>query len=263
MNTDCAFITGRRHRICQDYAISGTDYVIISDGCSSAIDSDWGSRILAKSAANIMDDPQQMQDDIFDIYKAIINAKSTVKHLKLNQFCMDATLIIAEHHVEGSFDGVWARAWGDGVIAAKKKNGLIDVWEIQYPSGHPTYPSYFVEKDREKNLEETFGKNWPDIYSWEIGAEIVKKNTVEANAYPFDLKFHKDEYEMVAIFSDGVGSFLSNGNPIQTIDVVKELMDIVGKKGEFIQRQINWIVKETHKRNWKIDDDLSMAGIFL
>ena len=54
MNTGSFFTIGSTHLVCEDYALHGKDYVILSDGCSNGggprIHTDWGSRILCKAA---------------------------------------------------------------------------------------------------------------------------------------------------------------------------------------------------------------------
>ncbi len=53
MNTDWFSSQGSQHRINQDYVLSGNDYVILSDGCSMAPNSDIGARLLTHSAKQI------------------------------------------------------------------------------------------------------------------------------------------------------------------------------------------------------------------
>ena len=54
--TDHLFWAGDSHKVNQDYCLSGSKsglhYAIVSDGCSSSPDTDFGSRILAKAAEN-------------------------------------------------------------------------------------------------------------------------------------------------------------------------------------------------------------------
>ena len=259
MNADCAFVTGKSHRVCQDYARSKGNYVIISDGCSSIPDSDFGSRLLVKIA--------EESPDPFDIKQVIIDANSVVTSLALPKYCTDATLLFAK--VEDS--NVIAKAWGDGVIAAKKTNGDIEAWNITYPSGYPMYPSYLID-DRGEKLTNMFNGNNRMAEVWNIKGEIEKwgnwsvesadhviAETVE-NA--FEVRLKKADYSMVAIFTDGITSFVDGQLcSVHWRKILRQMLDIPAVKGEFVQRQMNWMVKECIKNKWKHDDDFTMGAI--
>ncbi len=52
MNTDCFYSIGHSHKVCEDYALSGTigdtlAYAVVCDGCSSSKQVDVGARLLA------------------------------------------------------------------------------------------------------------------------------------------------------------------------------------------------------------------------
>jgi hypothetical protein len=260
MNADAAFVTGKTHRVCQDYARAAQDghYVIVADGCSSSEDSDFGSRLLVKTT--------ELELDVeFNIHQSVMKAMEIASSLQLNKYCTDATLLLAEHKTIEGFDGVVVRAWGDGAVAARHVDGSLHIFNINYPSGYPTYPSYFLDPDRAKTLESSFGKNWPTIDRWQIiDGEKKLIDSVEAQSYPFKQQFASSEYAMVAVFSDGVSSFGDDKfRPVATTDIIIELMDIPAMKGQFVQRQINWMAKECAKRKWKHDDDVSMGAINL
>ena len=54
MNANSTFSIGKNHIVCEDYALAYTGpiitYAIVSDGCSSSPDVDFGARCLAMSA---------------------------------------------------------------------------------------------------------------------------------------------------------------------------------------------------------------------
>ena len=50
MNSDSVFVKGYGHEVCEDYAYNTGDKVVISDGCSSADNTDIGSRLIARTS---------------------------------------------------------------------------------------------------------------------------------------------------------------------------------------------------------------------
>ena len=61
INVDSFLKKGKQHFICEDYIINSDDrdtmpYIILSDGCSSSENTDIGSRVLVRSALNILDE---------------------------------------------------------------------------------------------------------------------------------------------------------------------------------------------------------------
>jgi len=96
MEINSCFQIGKDHKICEDYAISGHDpfpYIIISDGCSSNLNTDIGSRILVSmTKKNIhLFNPEYYIDFVDNV---IFQSKSLVSIMGLNKDCLHATLLL-------------------------------------------------------------------------------------------------------------------------------------------------------------------------
>lgn len=236
MNADVFFKIGSTHKICQDYGLANADpekpYIIISDGCSSAPDVDFGARILARCMA------EKIYDNLFGVFNPIVEtAWQHAETLGLSQESLCATLLMARV-VEGHF---MTYAIGDGVIAARKKNGQFVAYEYEFTSGAPFYLRYLLS---DETLIQYFSK---------FGNEVIRRTytndkiTEEKLAYvaPFFHVFPLEEYDFVALFSDGIKSFqkLSASTTskekvsIPVIEILEEFLAFKGFNGEFVQRR--------------------------
>ena len=85
-NADSYFCIGSTHDVCQDYAISSPDRLraIISDGCSSAPDTDFGSRLLVKAKERNF---YENDDSI------ILSARNSADAIGLHDITLTATLL--------------------------------------------------------------------------------------------------------------------------------------------------------------------------
>src|ERR1035437_403236 len=118
INTDIAFVTGATHKVCQDYARKGESFVLLSDGCSSSEDSDFGARILVKVFENTIRFMTYQEyekygttgDGHWDAGNVLDIARITASNMKLPNECLDATLIWAQ--INGEIIDV--KIFGDG-----------------------------------------------------------------------------------------------------------------------------------------------------
>lgn len=121
MSTDKFFTIGKTHNVCQDYALSGEhngiSYAIVSDGCSSSPDTDFGARFLAKSC-----EQQILRGHNFNGERIIYEASGIARQIGLPETCLDATLICA---IKDNNDAIKIYMHGDGVILGKYCDGSI------------------------------------------------------------------------------------------------------------------------------------------
>lgn len=260
MNADVASITGSSHRICEDYGRADDNgrYVIISDGCSGSEDSDFGARLLVKQSENkILSDTNWWHD-------AIRNSYSCVQDLKLKPQCLDATLLSIT-----VFDKtVKVNVYGDGVVAYKNSLGYIMVKVFEYPSGYPEYLSYNLDVniDRYKTLKNLQNNNQRIVTEYTICPD-GSINDLRKIPYLYNIfSYSYDVGISVAIMTDGVSSFIKrneNGNlvNVETSEIIRKLMDFKSLKGEFAQRSLNLLMKESVKNNWYNYDDVTIGAI--
>jgi len=247
MNADVAFKIGKGHKVCQDYARCDPSgrWALVSDGCSSSEDSDIGARLLFLCAQNMLKVGHPAE-------AGIVQAHALARGLDLPEQCLDATLLVARYNDDRR--GVEVSMYGDGIVVAVDRHRGIKVYDVSYPSGYPQYLSYSVNPKRNALL----GDNECHL-TYADGKNIATDKACKGNFF-----FESSFYGMVAMFSDGVKSFSDkNGTDISWRTVIDELTDIPSTKGEFVQRQLNWMEKEYTKRGLFHGDDITMACIVM
>jgi len=252
----------------EDYGkIIGNPYVILADGCSTAPDTDFGSRLLAKSAEQFLNANNQ------NIVSGIISyAHTYARAMNLPVQSLSATLIMAR----AKDKNYKVNIVGDGVIAIKNSFGLV-IRHIEFSSGAPYYLRYELsDTDKDRYFKE-FGDKVL-IHTYTMTPDVVKfvKTTDELKLNRdlpmFNWEWHDDdenETEFVAVFSDGAASFqrtieTTTSKSPETVPVTEAIMELTSFKrtnGEFILRWMNRCVKEFEKKKWQYTDDLSMGVI--
>lgn len=266
MNADAWFTIGSTHKVCEDYAISlSDDFIIVSDGCSSARHSDYGARLLARSAVLCrwqLDNPLHFKKLVADESNFNCNA------LRLNADCLCATLLAAS--VEK--DHFITLTIGDGVVAAFKKDGTILAHEYHFESGAPYYLRYELDKGKKEGYFQEFG-NVVTKRTVVITPNGVESETVsqpfDEDHISFDDKFPISDWDGVAIMSDGAFSFVESvlsttskqNNKVDTATVYKEMLGFKTYSGEFVHRRVQRAIKDFQARNIQHTDDFSMGVI--
>lgn len=291
MISDSFFEMGFTHEVCEDYAVHGEKYAIVSDGCSNGggprINTDWGSRFLCKATERFVQDP----DFSHNIAPLIIG--STVKQwqeaMGLDPKCLTATLLVLRA-LEDKFQ---AMAIGDGIVGGKRRDGRWKIHLIEFPEG-PFYLKYKIFKE-EKGFFDSFG----DKYT--VGTffgKLVSDDTLPPNnpnnaerrefwaqqmsysekEFTFDpnvpyslFEFPIDDYEFAFVCSDGMSSFYYQDAPkhnedIFVLDAMRVVMDFVTIQQGFAKLQHNWAFRQDkigtlRRRGWKHGDDVSVGII--
>jgi hypothetical protein len=264
MNTDTFFTIGSTHKICQDYAshnLGECPYVIISDGCSSAKDSDFGSRLLAKAAErNIGKNGIEFFTDTLNL------ADGYRKTLNLHSEALTSTLIVAKKEKEY----VRIQGVGDGVIATKNKNGKIHIIEYKFANNAPYYLRYELDKSLKQIYLDKFSGEFTKTEYFITQEEITESYVSDKiNKTFFFSELCVGDFEIVAIMSDGVSSFVrpTNGDthkffeliPLQ--EIVKEVLGFKNFTGEFVQRRCQRMFKLFKEKGWQNTDDFSIGVI--
>ena len=265
MNQDSFLEVGSQHKICEDFIASGTDpcpYIILSDGCSASENSNYGAMILVQMAKRYLDAMKHELAGIdYDEMGSwiIINAETVIKGMGLNRTCLDATLIVSY-----SWDGcVYVYVYGDGYVIIKSLTGLT-CYDISFSSDSPYYLSYRMDYCRRevyknsgysKILRCSLLNEEPSIFSKE------DKNP----DFPTCYEFTRSTGE-IYVASDGISSFISNGEKLRVEDVIKSFLDIKNEnrdrstKGVFVQRRCRKAIKGFRKEGWDHYDDISFGG---
>jgi hypothetical protein len=283
MNTDCAFYIGTTHDVCQDYALTGEYSVAIADGCSGSVLSDFGSRVLSVMAMNKMSELKTLHD--IDENELVLLSRPALKVLNLPPECLDATLLCAAK-IE---DATEAICYGDGVMAAKMKNGDTLVVSVEYTDSYPFYINYLFDKTgRYKNWVEHHNKRKIIFSVIKANGEVefINEDCDSTTRLRYDgtevglirvqdrrtiIETIDPEVESIAILSDGVQSFYQtitsgtskHNEKVSYHDVLKELLSFKNYTGRFVQRRMNKFIKTCKKNDWNHSDDISIAAIYL
>jgi len=294
MISDSYFEQGATHEVCEDYALNGNEYAIISDGCSNGggprIHSDWGARLLCKAAEELV---YHTTDN--NIFSHLVGSRanmlmSSLPNLEPN--CLTATLMVLRV-INGNFN---AFTIGDGVVGGKRKDGRWKIHLIQFPKG-PFYLKYNIFGEEQKFLDSFgdkytvgtyFGKlmtpemNAPElpdylnrVAEWNQFMAYSEKEYILDTTAPYNtFEFPVDEYEFAFICSDGMESFYQpridptrkHNEQICVLDALRVVMDFVTIRPAFAKLQRQWVFRQDKKgtlmrRKWKNGDDVSVGVI--
>lgn len=295
ITTDSFFQIGTTHEVCEDYAVHGSDHVVVSDGCSNGggprIDSDWGSRILCKCSQRFL--PVLRRDhDIFATSVGVM-AESLIGSLPALPFdALTATLLTLYHEAEDLeredyYGGVHGLIIGDGVVGGRYRDGRWHIRNFEYlPGGDrkqaaPYYLKYQIAGENNQYWAEFGGKLQVTTYIGNLGPDM-EVGTQTYDFYPEkpwqwgEVFYGAERFDFVFAASDGLTSFyeqINSGTTKQTrtiplIDVLSVLLDIRNfKMPGFLRLQRNWAFKQNRdgtfvRRGWHNGDDVSMGGIY-
>ncbi len=245
IKTDSAYRIGSTHKVCQDYAthgeVWGNNYIIVADGCSSSPETDFGARLLAKSAIWRSPGAKQYPQSVIE------KAASHCVSLGLSLQCLDSTLLIAVQAKEV----VYIRMFGDGALGIVDKNGETKIYTVSFPSGAPLYPSYLLSVDRLKSYEDSFGLNQViDTYTGDVG-----KREIRSDVSWLSLDIPVNDLKLVTLMSDGIFTFKGK-------DAVKDAMAFKSFNGEFVSRRMNRLLKDYSADGVVNTDDVSIAAMY-
>lgn len=267
-NLDWYCTIAKQHIVCEDYALAGWEpvpFVMVCDGCSSSEHTDVGSRMLAWSAREAL---QEWQGDAeFPLpayngfgYSVVKNARASIDLLGINSSCTDATLLLAFYARECCYVYVY----GDGYIITVDVSGKLVYRKVSYEKNMPYYLTYWIDEGRKRayiaaNEGATEVKT---LIEYIDDQECASRMSYDA---PLVFTFPENEYHLVAVASDGVSALMSveTNQKIPLREVVEQLVAYKTTKGEFVKRRAKRMLKNYDKQGISLTDDLSIATILL
>jgi hypothetical protein len=252
ISTDSFMRIGKGHTICEDYCIHGTEpfpYVILADGCSSSKNTDVGARILTHTAKDKIKNREY-------VWSSIYNAKYIATALNLKEQCLDATLLVAYELPDSNF--IQVEMYGDGAIINIAKDGKIHWVDISYNNNAPYYLSYKLEAKRDAqykkmgNIKEGTGVNY--------AGQLIKTNLPLYE--PYKLTIDKKTTSAILLATDGLNSFIKNGQCLPTDAIVNQLTSFKNTNGAFIQRRCIRMISDLEKEGYHHVDDFSVGGFY-
>jgi len=282
LNIDCYTHIGRQHAACQDYARVGAFthgasdtleryegappwYLAVADGCSASPDSDMGARFLVLGLENAL-----LQEVQGCGLRALDFARRMAETAHLDTMSLDATLLYAVPHL----GAVSVSIHGDGVIAARRRDGTVEHTVVKCPLNAPDYLSYYLDLDRKARYIERVeshndgeGRGLRTYTSYE-GSKVTSEMKIRS-FFPVTAAFPYEEYDLVALMSDGVQSFMqetpTGAQRVPVHEVVEQIMAVKNTTGEFIVRRVRngFLNRFCPKHGWHHYDDLAVAAIAL
>lgn len=265
MNTDRFFAIGSTHETCEDYAISGTLdneilYAIVCDGCSSADDVDFGARMLALSARELLRiKPDQVSYEQFARLVARRADIASAVFPLLDPDFLDATLLIAwvEKGILTMFmfgDGLFLHKSGD-LINCVHVNYEVEIDGAIRPA--PDYISYYLDGRRE-----VYGalKGEKIVYCGPPGEGGITYR--EKLFTPVMVRTPVRPGDFILLTSDGIDSFRTPDDTNLTWQsLVPELIGFKTHGGVFVQRRVQAMLHKLQKDLVRHADDFSVAAI--
>ncbi len=272
MKENAYFLKGARHDICEDYCVSGNTgewhYVIGSDGCSSSHGSDFGSRLLCHGARSAIEETDRsifaegrVKEAEKILREKIILKMAEVKtSFNLKRTALDATLllVLANNNRRLFF------MWGDGIIAIRRKSGL-EIIDIEYTTGAPSYLSYEINHADTENYHLQFG-DCPPLLHRQFFRDINNCSETAAINDRYYCGEISDEMDnpliSISIFSDGLHSFTEeSGAAAITGDMAKIYTSFPHTAGDFVIRRMKKLRRHQKRMGITHYDDLFCGSI--
>jgi len=266
MNSDHYYRIGSMHHFCEDYATSAfgkpnkPGYAVVSDGCSSAKDSQIGAMLMAISAEQFLYPCLKTKEFV----NLAINAADIRRcALGLDADALSATLLT----VIVTPTSFFVTVTGDGVVVARHRERGLTWKSLEYESGAPYYARYgLYSRDVEQYLALFPGKftirsEHGDLCEGDTGPDYG------ATTHFFEYGF--DEYDMVGVMSDGARSFFRkeitgsrvSSIPIDVSEIVNEMFSFKNINGEFVKRRCQKAFKTFEEAGWHNSDDFSIGVV--
>lgn len=250
-NADHFYCIGSSHHFCEDFANASVSedkekaFAIVSDGCSSAKESQIGAMLLTKSAEQHLY-PTRSKDRAYEMVNLAMQGANVFRRtLGVNLEALRATLLT----VSVVDDNFRVTTTGDGVVVARHRTNGLEIMEIIYQSGAPFYPIYdLTQNDRERYLKEFPGEYTIRLHS----SGTIKEATVQVDqnngAITYAYEYPIDQYDLVGVMSDGVQTFYKEScNGTSKTPVAVPLLEIVNEMFAFKNIQPNFVKRRTQK----------------
>lgn len=285
MLTDSFYEIGKTHEVCEDYATSGENFAIVSDGCSNGggprIDTDWGSRIIAKAAEQHL---KVLSNSNIESFLSAVGATAQTQCASFPNLvpeCLTATLLLLVK--PPSFENIFGLVVGDGTIGGQRIDGSWVIYHYEFVQGGttnkaaPFYLKYMMNNEIDKYVSMFGGKLKQTKYEGKLDGEMKETEEIlEFNPQePWQQHwFCPKDFRFTFVASDGTSSFYQkvqtetqkHNDPIPFLDVMRVLLDVTTVRPGFLRLQRQWCFRRENKgtfrhRNWHNGDDVSMAGI--
>ena len=278
MNTDFYLERGRDHAVCEDFAaagvVNGCGYALVSDGCSSSTEVDFGARILVHAAREHLKPALTVGEP----FAASAFARATITQAGRVLGCfaalpastLDATLLLALVRPGERAGHFRAQVcfWGDGAVVVRQ-NGRVRATLLRFAGNAPAYLSYTLDGPRRwAYLDRGGGGKELQRVVLELSGGVVGREVREEPAAdllaPYREEFALAAGDSLALVSDGITQFFAADNtPIPWETLAPKLVDYKRPTGVFLRRRMNFFERENRASGIRHLDDVSVAAVTL
>lgn len=257
MRADAHFWRGRTHAVCQDYALCGEGrtgpWAVVCDGCSSSPHTDVGARLLAHAAANALAGGRLPGSGA--VFRT---AAAAAAGLGLPPHSLDATVVAAL----ALGPCVVAIIRGDGVVAARRRDGALEVTVRRCRDETPDYPSVVADGDRHAAWR---GLAPPRAWVERIHADVARPGvTSAAGAHCVVVRFDVGAYDRVLVATDGLATLRDRdrGDVRDVAWAAGQMLDVPSTTGCFVRRRMGRLGQPDGPfADLLPDDDLAVAAM--
>lgn len=268
MNSDHAMLPGTRHVRgaipCQDYAMSGEGWAIVSDGCSGGEETDLGARIwaltlqktLRDNGTSVLGQRRWLHDRLLAMASPWLDQVGENDGL--------ATLVAMGMH-EGRLLGIMA---GDGGFLLRLRDESFVAIEVNYNDNRPLYLDYFRKESVRSNLRTTIGYQTLNttVGHFNGQGDLIKMKE-QSSFIRYDSAFV--EYDFLSLLDINMADIqvamaCTDGVFTRPVSRGKSLAELVGfhnYTGEFARRRLGSLGARWASNGTLPVDDLAIAAI--
>jgi hypothetical protein len=267
---DYYYVMGRAHLFCQDHMMQSDEPIpllALADGCSSSPHSDIGARILTTAVKKLIEHylPAYHHQDagewaVLPDYAAfgrmvLMEAQQIAKLMNVDASALDATLMVAF----ASNGMIHVYMYGDGCIFLKQRDGKTGYIEVSFSNNMPYYLSYWSAPELILGYEQQCGNS--NTLELEDSLQGIQGAARFDKALSFS--FPLEDYELIAIASDGAGQFLdtTTQQKLPLRQIAEEMLKIPNTSGEFVKRRLLRLLQEYAQAGIHPLDDVAV-GVF-
>jgi hypothetical protein len=243
--------------------LASANLAIISDGCSFGgtnpkPPTELGAQILARRAS------QLLKKNIYLDHNILIHeCAELIADIGLNTDCLAATL----GWLQVGNINIMAHLVGDGCIIGRSRYNKIHVYNYEFKSGAPFYLRYELgENPTCDDYIQMFGDKVIETCDIINVDNVIQEYNYFDEWYDGIIKefFHFNNFDVVAIASDGINSFIdTDNNPVSRNLIIEELFKFRNYNPGFLERRCNRAFQTFAERGWVNQDDFSIGTIYV
>ena len=278
MNTDYYLERGSDHAVCEDFATAGMagglGFALVSDGCSSSKDVDFGSRVLVHAAKDnllaLLASGKSL--DAIAFARATIDKAARVLgcFASLPETTLDGTLLLALVRPDSQAGRFRAQVclWGDGAVIVRRKD-RVQANLLRFAGNAPYYLSYALNAPRRQAyLARQGGRRELQHVTLDLsGRETLRQECREVSEDPLapcEQKFELELGDSLALVSDGITQFFGEDNTsVPWEALAAKFVDFKRPAGVFVRRRMNFFQRENRAAGVRHLDDVSVAAVTL